>query len=253
MLTISNPKTRKGEARGYLTGVLMLAPSRNARGADVCLDASPGCRAACLYKAGRGAMQRTQDARIRRTVYFLNAPKPFMADLDKSIGALVRKATREGLEPVVRLNGTSDIAWETIHDDDGHNVMERFPGVQFYDYTKSPGRALLAIADRANCWPGNYHLTFSRSEENDAQCFEVLRAGGSVAVVGSYDSANWWWRNANGIDAYGLLVDGDANDLRFLDDPCSIVVLRPKGPALHDRTGFVLLPVSWADAQEKAS
>ena len=31
--------------------------------------------------------------------------------------------------------------------------------------------------------PANYHLTFSRSETNEADCKRVLEAGGNVAVV----------------------------------------------------------------------
>ena len=36
------------------------------------------------------------------------------------------------------------------------------------------------------------------------------------------------------------VVDGDEHDLRFLDPAGAVVYLKAKGPARHDRTGFVL-------------
>ena len=58
--------------------------------------------------------------------------------------------------------------------------MQWFNGVQFYDYTKITKRALaFATGDT----PENYHLTFSKTENNDADCIKVLEAGGNVAVV----------------------------------------------------------------------
>ena len=36
------------------------------------------------------------------------------------------------------------------------------------------------------------------------------------------------------------VVDGDANDLRFLDKPGSMVLLKAKGLARKDHSGFVL-------------
>jgi len=47
VLTYGNTKTAKGEASGYLTGILHLAPG-DLSGAQVCPKASAGCLAACL-------------------------------------------------------------------------------------------------------------------------------------------------------------------------------------------------------------
>ena len=59
----------------------------------------------------------------------------------------------------------------------------RFPDLQFVDYTKSAPGANAPRGSAAIRWPRNYHLTFSRSETNEADCEEVLAAGGNVAVV----------------------------------------------------------------------
>jgi uncharacterized membrane protein len=79
-LTTTNAKTSKGEALGYLTGILYLAPGRLA-GFNVCPHASPGCLAACLFSAGRGRFDNVRDARIRRTLAFRSDPKAFVRAL----------------------------------------------------------------------------------------------------------------------------------------------------------------------------
>ncbi len=63
LLTLSNTKTRKGEARGYVTFILHLAPG-NLSGFNVCPGASKGCLASCLNTAGRGV--RVQQPRPLR-------------------------------------------------------------------------------------------------------------------------------------------------------------------------------------------
>jgi len=233
MLTVSNPKTHKGEALGYLTGILHLAPSKT-----VCPNATRGCLAACLNTAGRGRTTRVQNARKRKTDLFHTNRDAFMAELDKPIAALVRKAARMNLKPAVRLNGTSDIAWETIRDASGDTVFDRWPDIQFYDYTKSYDRAR---AEVTYSWPANYDLTFSRSEENDAGCEYILRQGGRVAMV-AVDMARaqaWYTRQSGGYWSGTPVTTGDTHDLTFLH-PSGILWLTPKGAAKQDTTGFVL-------------
>src|SRR3954469_19619820 len=73
LLTTGNPKTAKGEGRGYFTAILHLAPSK-VSGRNTCANATAGCAAACLNTAGRGGigldangLNAIQVARIRRT------------------------------------------------------------------------------------------------------------------------------------------------------------------------------------------
>ncbi len=80
--------------------------------------------------------------------------------------------------------------------------------------------------------PANLHLTFSRSEINEADCLEVLAAGGNVAVVFADRPATW-----NGYP----VIDGDQHDLRHLDPKGVVVGLSPKGlKAKRDTSGFVV-------------
>ena len=117
LLTIStDANTVKGEKLGILTGVLYLAPA-DVSGYEVCPKASAGCKAACLYTAGRGVMAPVVAGRINRTLWLHEDRDSFMDTLVADIQRLIRKAARKGMVPAVRLNGTSDIAWETPRED----------------------------------------------------------------------------------------------------------------------------------------
>jgi hypothetical protein len=155
-----------------------------------------------------------------------------MDDLVLNIRALERKAKRMNLTPVVRLNGTSDLPWERVPVDGLPNVMVMFPHIKFYDYTKVTKRSIRFASGKD--WPSNYHLTFSRSGENNDDVDAVRLGGGNVAAVYSPEAKD------------DLLVDkpnnvdGDLHDLRFLDPLGSWVLLKAKGPAIHDQSNFVI-------------
>ena len=146
-----------------------------------------------------------------------------------------------GLRVAVRLNGTSDIRWELVASGEHENVMNRFPGITFYDYTKWPLER--RPVERT---PGNYHLTFSLSEANRTDAERALLASRNVAVVFATCGGPLPARYA--IGAVGAeVIDGDLHDLRFLDPVAPggrgvIVGLRAKGRARHDTTGFVQTP-----------
>lgn len=218
----ANAKTVKGQGRGYMTAILYLAPADES-GYEVCPMASKGCRKACLNKAGMGAFSNVQAARIAKTKWYFEDRAAFMAQLVTEVRAFIRKAIKLGLIPVVRLNGTSDIPWERVPIEDQPNIMSLFPTVQFYDYTKRSNRRDL---------PANYHLTFSLAEDNDSRARVAASNGANIAVV---------FRNDKFPSTFmGMpVVDGDADDLRFLDGRGVVVGLKAKGPAKKDVSGFV--------------
>jgi hypothetical protein len=228
----ANAKTVKGQDKGFLTGILYLAPG-NLSGKQVCPMASPGCLAACLNTAGRGAFTTTQTARIKKTKYYFAERDAFMAQLHKEIGALIRKAERMDLLPCVRLNGTSDIVWERVPVAGQNNIMDCYPALPFYDYTKRHNRRDL---------PGNYHLTFSLAENNAEHAYRAFSNGLNVAIVYRNDIPR---HGTIGPSAtYGLhhcapVLDGTEHDLRFLDTRGHIVGLCAKGRARYDTSGFI--------------
>lgn len=226
LLTKSNPKTLKGEKVGWTTYLLHMAPHVQG-GKNICPHASPGCASQCLYFAGRGVMNMVQRARIRKTKWFWEDRAGFIQALCKDLALLQRCSFKRGCPVAVRLNALSDIRWEDIlvpWRGKVQNVFKHFPELMFYDYTKWPDR---------KTWPEkNYHLTFSRSENNEVQCLIKLEKFMNVAVV---------FRNGLPARFWGTRVlDGDKDDLRFLDPPGVVIGLRAKGRARKDTTGFVI-------------
>jgi len=248
LLTPGNPKTVKGMKRGFMTFVLHLAPAKLS-GYEVCPKRSAGCTAACLNTAGRGGMMAgvshltfamleagvlnvAQRARIRRTKRFFESRQDFMADLVADIRKAIAWCKRYRLKPVFRLNGTSDIRWETIGiaTEKGKRIFDVFPRIQFYDYTK--------IENRRNI-PANYDLTFSRADGNDAAATVALYSGMRVAAV---------FRTREIVERYMAtgfsgftVIDGDDSDLRFLEPQGVVVGLYAKGAnGRADQSGFVL-------------
>lgn len=227
LLSIGNDaKTKKGLAYGYLTGILYLAPA-NESGKEVCPSRSPGCTEACLFTAGRGSFTNVREARIRKTKLFWSDRQLFLKALDDDIEFLKKEAASKKLKPCVRLNGTSDLGWEGF----AEYIFKKHPDVQFYDYTKVFSRMQKFLQGK---FPPNYHLTFSRSEENNSICDKVLAQGGNVAVV--FDGIRTKWGSYD-------VIDGDLSDLRFLDTKNVVVGLKAKGKAKKDRSGFVITTV----------
>ena len=146
-----------------------------------------------------------------------------MEQLVSEVEKAIRITKKNLLTPCFRLNGTSDIRWETVpcerNGQTFDNIMTAFPDVQFYDYRK------------LNKWenlPSNYHLTFSLNEANMNTAEHTPL---NVAVV---------FRKALPAMFMGRkVIDGTTTDLRFLDPKGVVVGLVAKGRARKDTSGFV--------------
>lgn len=225
----SNTKLRKSNAvaaaTGYRTWGMSLAPADES-GREMCGSRSAVCTKLCLFWQGLGRQDRTRAARIARTVAFFDHRRWFADRLRVELTHARLFAARAGLQAAVRPNVLSDVMWEKLFP----WMFEEFPDVQFYDYTKHVRRMLRSL-DPQGGFPANYHLTFSRSEDNTDDCLRVLRQGGNVAVVFLSPTDSW-----HGYPA----VDGDQTDLRFLDPRGGVVIaLSAKGTARSDTSGFV--------------
>jgi hypothetical protein len=260
----TDAKTVKGSKYKIATAILYLAPADEAGRGNLCPHASAGCRAACLFTAGRGKFDNVRTARINKTLRWFDDRRQFLADIVQDITKLEKYCRRHRLTPAVRLNGTSDIPWENvILPDEGCSIMDLFPSVKFYDYTKNPHRAIKAANNKhplvsephhgRGRFPENYSLTFSRSEDNRRQVAQVINAGGNVAAVYSADRFDRFTWSKSGI-ARGIahpiperyfpdgprIFNGDDSDARFLDPAGVVVALRAKGDARGDSSGFVI-------------
>jgi len=218
LLTVANAKTVKGEKLGWRTGILYLAP-HNISGHRVCPYSTRGCRKICLYTAGRGSFSNVQKARVRKTNWLFDDRKGFIDQLHSDIDALAKQATRAGLKPCVRLNGTSDIRWWRKAYGE---IPQAHPDIQFYGYTKDPEQA------RGNeVTPDNWHtvLSYTGTSANTADCASALAAGINVAVIFKPEVP------VGSVFLGHKVVDGDTHDLRFMDPAATVVGLKAKGRA----------------------
>lgn len=224
----SNPKLLKSNRAGtvYKTWGIALAPS-TASGYQVCSSASKGCSSKCLHFQGHGRIfPSIPAARVAKTIALFEERDWFADMLSFQLTAISRRAEQERFIIALRPNLLSDILWERIFP----WMFTEFSDVQFYDYTKHFARMLAWCRGEL---PPNYHLTFSRSENNHEDAIRVLQAGGNVAVVFRDKTHPKKWNRSP-------VVNGDETDLRFLDPAGCVVALYAKGTAKNDDSGFVL-------------
>ena len=234
----TNAKTIKGDGSEYLTAILYMTPYKvmvDGKSFNSCAMAKQAsCIDACLYTAGRGAFNNVQTARQRKAEWFYKDRDSFMKQLYEDIKKFQTYCHKRNIQPCVRLNGTTDIRWELIKIG-AYNIFDWFPEVQFYDYTKIANRKCKDIP--------NYHLTWSYSNANPEYAKlldKAMEQGMNAAVVfRSKDFGAYAARYSVRWKDYPV-IDGDQDDLRFLDPKGGhIVALYAKGKAKKDTSGFV--------------
>lgn len=201
---------------GVATYSIYLASS-NLSGYNVCPN-DKHCREHCLMTSGRVRMEisagqsKFMDTRIKKTQLFFINKDFFMQLLIAEIKLFKTLAEIDNMEFSVRLNATSDISPEDFVYN-GKNILEIFPDIRFYDYTKVFGR--LELTKKYS----NYDLTYSYNGFNWKQCKMALDNGHRVAVV--FDKIPEYY---NGYK----VINGDDYDARYLDDKNVIVGLKFK-------------------------
>lgn len=210
-------------------------------GVNLCRDASPGCIAACVGSPRKGFgrfFSTVEESRQRRTQRFLEDRERFLRQLAGELEREQRLAMKANQIVTCRLNVAADLDWTAFSVAYGANLFgelgaSRNCSIRFYDYTK---RLSVLLRDR----PLNYHLTFSRSENNQDKCLEALEAGQNVAVVfsngpefsGSKKAYQQTLPETWTPPGYGRelrVIDGDVHDYRCFDPAGVIVGLRMKG------------------------
>lgn len=191
-----NMKTEKSSGEGVLTTGLGLAPHATAglHGFDTCPQSSKDCRKNCLGTEAGGNRQfpdAALAAKTLRTHFLAHHAEHAARIIDAEIESHKKAAKKKGMIPGVRLNITSDLAWEHH----APKMFERHKDVQFYDYTKVTNRVMRQYEPKVEGshfnkvgHPANYHLTLSHTgtghaESNDADVVKVLEKGGVVASV----------------------------------------------------------------------
>ena len=214
----SSSKIAKGLKYNEMTYILYLAPAEQS-GYNVCPGSTAECREACLTESGHNRIDVKKNAinkaRIKKTKLFFEHREFFMGWLVAEISKAKADAIAKGFTFSVRLNGTSDIQ-PTLFKFNGKVIFDIFNEVTFYDYTKVANR--FKLLDKYS----NYDLTYSFSGYNMLQSLELLENNkGRVAMVFEGKQLPTKWR---GYD----VIDGDAYDMRYLDEQNVIVGLKFK-------------------------
>lgn len=200
---------------GVITYSLYLAPWKLASGNGLTINTCPSgshCQEFCLNGSGHNKADilvhgikesRINQARIKKTRLFYQNKALFMRMLVFELEAAMRYAEKRDMGFSVRLNCTSDLSPLAFRLE-GKNILDMYPDVIFYDYTKVPGR--YAICEK---YP-NYHLTFSYDGYNWDTCVEFLNRGINIAVVFESDVMPISWRGYR-------CIDMTKSDLRYMD------------------------------------
>lgn len=241
------------------------------RFSEACPGHTAGCMAVCLADSGMMGQDSSTLAQVRRhLVYHMDRPA-FMTTVAVGIARLYATALKKKANLGIRLNVTSDIAWETqpitvdpwlaeylsayglrsktggaIKPGKYKNIMTLMPGVFFYDYTKIFARMDKFLRGRM---PKNYHLVWSLAETapNRKMAIRVLRSRKSTVSVPFYVGAK-----KNPLPATLSIVDNtrspahkvkrkvfnaDTHDMRALDEPGTFAGLKFKIPTKQGAGG----------------
>jgi hypothetical protein len=243
-----NPKTEKSEEE---TRILHFAPSVIS-GHNVCPGAG-NCAKICLHFAGIPyLMGGKKTCRVRKTLAYFDCPQTFL-----ELTATAILYNRSILTPdeilAIRLNGTSDIKWETIEftvspelsmfwrikfgvyivPTTYRSIIHMFAHypellIKFYDYTKIKH-------DWAECKSIGYHLTFSYDGADNKANLKLacvaISNGINVAAAFNVKRGGKLPPTAYIANRSFRVVDGDKSDFRPSDPNGYVIVgLRFKLP-----------------------
>jgi len=218
-------KNKKLDKSDLTTYGFSLMPARGAgiKRVNVCPWATKGCEAVCLASAGNGRYDSVTAGRTARTEYLFDAPYHTAVLMGSELRKHATTHGRIGFRP----NVLSDLRWELI----APNMIDAIrvdDVVSVYDYTKATPAKRNLRAD--------YPLTFSAHENMpESRIVDLVLSGHNVAVPVAVTPSHALPSAFRGLPA----IDGDKSDLRS-DDPRGVVVLlRAKGDARGDDSGFV--------------
>lgn len=219
-------KTKDG--RGVETTGMSLYQAYEEPGINICPN-SASCKDSCLgFTAGGnfayGGGSDLQGLKGPRLTHFLETqamlrdPEAFMTVLDDEVRKALAKANENGNVLGIRLNTLSDIPPKVYKP-----LMEKYPDVTFYDYTKLHTNKPIAP---------NHHLTYSSTgvsnpdigavnpHQNWGHMRSRLDEGYNVAMafsVSSKQALPKWVKDAETGKTYEV-IDGDTHDFRPADD-----------------------------------
>lgn len=229
LLSTSNNKTEKSAKKGYTVYSLSLSPSTdNDDEVNLCPSATEGCAATCIAYSGFSFHARIREARRNKANYYNRNKEAFMMQLYFEIAQIKSKhdAMTDSVELnrkgevkrykkfAIRLNTFSDVPFYAFKFKffGNKNLFELFDDVQFYDYTK----VFKYLEMKKRLGLDNWHLTFSRSENNQKEVEKAIELGYNIAVVFRGNELPKTYLGLN-------VVNGDETDLTFTYPKNSVV------------------------------
>lgn len=221
-------KGHKTAMHGDLLAVLHLHADRLMIGDDMVVTCEKathgpdGCADNCIMWTGRGMRAKSGKetavaaGRRKRTEWLMSEPFTFMAQLDREIRAHRGRALRRGMRPVVRLNGTSDLAWEHVV----RWLFGKYPDVYFFDYTKLP-------VSKRGPLPDNYYLAWSAQAHlwSVDHVLSMAADGRNVSVIVDHPGE---------VVRLKACVSGDTADTWMIGQHGKLGILKPKLPLRAD-------------------
>jgi hypothetical protein len=227
LLTLPHASPKLVKSTGvYNCGISLLPDKRS--GHSVCPSSTPMCRAGCFGNFGRAEfLSSINVARQARTRLLFSDRELFMAILFCELMRADRRARRLGVPVAFRPNILSDLPWHKWLADwiDG-----QFSSWNWYGYTKM--RKYLTAETPM-------HFTYSWSERSVFTDALSMTAQGINVAMAFFDChtlqptiPEFW---------YGIpVINGDKNDLRYLDPSGVIVGLKAKLPKSIEKRRAVL-------------
>jgi len=210
------------DGRGVETTGLALSPAYEEGKFKMCPN-SASCAAECLgktsgnyFKLGGGvdldAFKGPRLNSLNKTLAMMRDPENFAVKLHDEIDAARIMAARNGNHLGVRLNTLSDIN-PRVH----KSIIESFPDVSFYDYTKNNTDPIAP----------NHHYTYSSTgvsqdgvvneNQNWKQMRRRLDEGSNVAMAFSHKEHLPSWVHDEESGKRYAVINGDTHDFRPLD------------------------------------
>lgn len=225
---------------GVCTYCIYLAPSNMAFGGNktICPN-DKHCKEFCLNGSGHNKADILSHgikdsiinkSRIKKTKAFFQDKETFMFCVIHEIRYYQKYAEEHNMDFAIRLNGTSDLN-PKIFTYQNKNLLELFPNVQFYDYTKVPYREKLTKEY------DNYDLTFSFDGYNWEKCEEMLKNNIRVAIIFHGNKLPKLYKNYK-------VIDGNTTDIRFKDEKNVIVGLHYHTTANDYKSGKYIIPIN---------
>lgn len=216
-----NVKLAKSDAIGeYLTYNLSLMPWKYS-GFQTC-PIGQDCHADCIgHKSGNNVFRTTQIAKIKRTQAFFKIRPEFMRVLREDIDRVHFAPSPHTM--AVRLNTYSDIPWEE------YGIIDAYPGIMFYDYTKLFSRVSIRTYHREN-----YDLTYSLSAlRHNFEAIQNLQGHNRCAMVVSRPVYKYLHKNyLSGAGFFwhkGIrFQNGEIHDMTFKYPKKGVLILKEK-------------------------